>query len=1119
MPTGFSGNLISGQSADALIDHAPRSASLRTALTRWWRRHVERIGPASSPRALYSSATALLSLLEYRELPGLFVLNGTACGALAPSVALMATPWHESPDTRWRDAVRHAIDTGSGWCFCFNGRVLRLVDARRTYARRYLEFDLSVALADERLVALLATIFHADAVEVGEQGPSRSPSRLDTMIDRSARETLAVCHNLKEGVLDALGSLMEGLVLASGRRSRRPDLQAMHEQALTLVYRLLFLLFAEARRLVPTWHPIYRDSYSLDSLCSLVQTDTEPPAVWETLQAIWRLAHAGCEADDLKVTAFNGRLFSPRETPLGDGPRVDDHHARRAILALATAPGPARQDGRRRVAYRDLGVEELGAVYENVLDYVPQVSHAEGGPTIVLRAGGVRRKATGTFYTPRSLTDFLVRRTLHPLVADANPDTILRLRVLDPTMGSGAFLVGACRYLANAYEASLLRVGACGPTEIDDRDRVSFRRLVAQRCLFGVDLNPMAVQLARLSLWLTTLAADRPLSFLDHRLICGDSLIGATPDDILRQPPGTATPTRASRPATLPLFDTSALRTAAQHVVPIRARLASEPDDTVAVVREKDRTLASLTHTEAPWTRWVRLADLWCACWFWDERSRPDRATYLELAGSITTGGGSLPRPVTKRLLDQAGAIAAGGQFCHWPLQFPEAFFEMDGAPRADAGFDAILGNPPWEMLRADTDADGPGRERTHRHLARMMRFIRSSGIYREHQQGHPNQYQLFVERAVQLARPAGRIGLVLPWGLAGDVGSASLRRLLLQRCHTDTVVGFDNSEGIFPIHRSVRFLLLTTTKGAVEHPRVQCRFGERDPSALDDISDAGRDDPRTRWLTLDAGLLERLSGPDLSIPYLKTREDLALVERLHREHSSLEASPGWGAEFGRELNATDDRGHFARHRGPSPTLLPVLDGKHVEPFFAHVQRADRAIHLTEASRLVDPVRTFRRPRLAYRDVASATNRLTLLAAIVPSGCLTTHTLFCLRTPLRRDEQDVLCGLLNSYVANYLVRLRVSSHVTVGIMRRLPVPRPDVDAETFQELGRLSRRLAARPLGDALFDSAEYIQLQCLAANLYRLTQTEFEYVLGTFPLIDANARAATLRAFRQMTN
>ncbi|MBI3263041.1 MAG: N-6 DNA methylase [Acidobacteria bacterium] len=1114
MPAGFSGNLISGQYAEGLIDQAPRVASLRTALSRWWRHHVESFGPASSPRALYGSATALLSLLEYRELPGLVLRNGAACGEMAPAVALMANPWHESPDTRWRDAVRHAIEAGREWCFCFNGRVLRLIDARRTYARRYVEFDLPVALGDERIVALLAAVFHASAVDVGDHPSSRTPSRLDEIIGRSAQETLAVCRNLKEGVLEALGSLVEGLALASGRRSRRPDLQATHEQALTLVYRLLFLFFAEAQRLVPTWHPIYRDSYSLDGLCSLMQAGTEPPAVWETLQAIWRLAHAGCEADDLKVTAFNGRLFSPRETPLGDGPRVDDRHARRAILALATAPGPGRQEGRRRVAYRDLGVEELGAVYENVLDYVPQVSHAGGSPTVVLRPGGVRRKATGTFYTPRSLTDFLVRRTLHPLVADAHPDAILRLRVLDPTMGSGAFLVGACRYLATAYEEALLRIGACGSTEIDNRDRVSFRRLIAQRCLFGVDLNPMAVQLARLSLWLTTLAADRPLSFLDHRLICGDSLVGAAPDDILRQPPGTATYARATQLAALPLFETSALRTAVQHVVPIRARLANEPDDTVAAVREKDRTLAGLTRAESVWTRWLRLADLWCACWFWDDRSRPDRATYHELAEHITTGSGSLPRSVTRRLLDQAEAIAAGGQFCHWPLQFPEAFFEPDGSPRGDAGFDAVLGNPPWEMLRADTDADQVSRARTHAQLTRMMRFIRSSGIYQAHQQGHPNQYQLFVERAAQLTRSGGRIGLVLPWGLAADVGSASLRRLLLQRCHTDTLIGFDNTEGIFPIHRGVRFLLVTTTKDTAARPRVQCRFGERDPSALDDLGDARGDDSQTRSLMLDAGLLERLSGPDLSIPYLRTREDLALVERLHAEHPPLEDPRGWAAEFGRELNATEDRGEFARHPGSSPDILPVLDGKHIAPFCADLQHADRAITTSAASRLVDATRTFRRPRLAYRDVASPTNRLTLIAAIVPSGCLTTHTLFCLRTPLRRDEQEALCALLNSYVANYLVRLRVSSHVTVGIMRRLPVPRPDADSETFRELGRLSRRLAARPLGDALFDSAEYIRLQCLAAKLYQLKPTEFEYVLSTFPLVPEAAKRTTLRIF-----
>jgi type I restriction-modification system DNA methylase subunit len=213
------------------------------------------------------------------------------------------------------------------------------------------------------------------------------------------------------------------------------------------------------------------------------------------LQAIARLAHAGCRAGDLRVTPFNGRLFAPSRTPLADRRDLDDEAARRAVLALSTRPAPDRA-GRERIAYRDLGVEQLGAVYETLLDYEPRiepeprrsvqsdrdVSPAPVGPVegarppaarplerprsrVSLVRGSSIRKATGSFYTPQPLADYLVRRTLGPLVRDAAPGDILRLRVVDPAMGSGAFLVAACRYLADAYETALLRTGGCAASD------------------------------------------------------------------------------------------------------------------------------------------------------------------------------------------------------------------------------------------------------------------------------------------------------------------------------------------------------------------------------------------------------------------------------------------------------------------------------------------------------------------------------------------------------------------------------------------------------------------------------------------------------------------------------
>jgi hypothetical protein len=408
------------------------------------------------------------------------------------------------------------------------------------------------------------------------------------------------------------------------------DLHATFEQALTIVYRILFLLFAEARGLVPLWHHVYRNSYSLETLQATAEAAGPASGLWDTLRAISRLAHAGCRAGDLRVTPFNGRLFAPARTPLAERRNLDDEAARRAVLALATRRA-LDGAGRERIAYRDLGVEQLGAVYETLLDYEPIVTpDLKVGPTfgrstkcrpelqlgrhgVVLQRGSGLRKATGTFYTPQPIAEYLVRRTLGPLVNDAPPDRILAMRIVDPAMGSGAFLVAACHYLARAYETAFVRAGGCLPNDFGPAEQASIRRLVAERCLYGVDMNPMAVQLARLSIWLTTLAADRPLTFLDHHLQIGDSLLGAWLAQLrhahdLRR--------RARTTETLPLFDTSAVDWALREVLPVRFTLSSAPDDTLDQVRTKERALAALVRRDAALSKWKRVADLWCARWF-----------------------------------------------------------------------------------------------------------------------------------------------------------------------------------------------------------------------------------------------------------------------------------------------------------------------------------------------------------------------------------------------------------------------------------------------------------------------------------------------------------------------
>jgi hypothetical protein len=649
-------------------------------------------------------------------------------------------------------------------------------------------------------------------------------------------------------------------------------------------------------------------------------------------------------------------------------------------------------------------------------------------------------------------------------------------------MGSGAFLVAACRYLADAYEGAAIAAGDWAPHEVGESERALFRRRVAERCVYGVDLNPMAVQLARLSLWLATLAGDRPLSFLDHRLMTGDSLIGVWLARLARPPARH----RFDRPSTGPtLFEGEAIVGALREALPVRFSLESTPNDTLAQVRAKERAYAAAAGRDAALGRWKQVADVWCASWF--SRGVP-AAAFGAIADALLHDSGPLPRRTVEACVTAAADASRRHGFFHWELECPEVFFHDTGARLANPGFDAVIGNPPWNIVHADAQS--------------LLRFARDAGVYQAHGDGHANRYQLFVERALALTRSGGRIGLVLPWGFAADHGSAALRRLVMTRADVDAIVAIENTRGIFPIHRRVRFALVSATAGAPTR-ETACTFGVEDPAILESIDDATASGPRP--VRLSPSTIERLSGPAMAVPYVRTAADLAIAERAASLFRPLGDPSGWGAAFGRELNATDDRALFrADARG-----WPLVEGRHLSPFRVATESTGRRVTPADARRALGE--RCGRARLAYRDVANATNRVTLIAAILPPRCVSTHTVFCLRTPFAARDQQFLCGVFNSLVANFLVRLRVTTHVTTAIVERLPLPRGDAAPAAAAEIAALARLLARRD------NPVAVARLNALVARLYQLTSAEFEHVLETFPLIEQAERARALECFARL--
>ena len=372
MLAGLSGSLLSHYFAEHLLfaefagrlgeDSAERA---HKALGLWWRDQGSHLGPASSLRALTEQAAAPLANLLGFELQrdNSLVFNATR-------IPMVIGPWDDSLDSLWRNALRAGIAAQAPWCVCTNGHVLRIVDTARPYSRAYVQFDVERILQNSRAFAVMWGVLRAEAFRTarGER------TLVHQIAQSSALHGAAVSRSLRLGVIGAVQHLLSGLLETKLRpgavRAQGVDLWAGLDEALTLAYRILFLMFAEARGLVPNWHPIYRDHYTIESLRDEAERSGKARGLWEALQAISRLAHRGCRAGTLIVPAFNGRLFSPAHAPLAESCAIDDERARAALLALSTgAAGP--KSARIRIDYRDLGVEQLGAVYESVLEYEP----------------------------------------------------------------------------------------------------------------------------------------------------------------------------------------------------------------------------------------------------------------------------------------------------------------------------------------------------------------------------------------------------------------------------------------------------------------------------------------------------------------------------------------------------------------------------------------------------------------------------------------------------------------------------------------------------------------------------------------------------------------------------
>jgi hypothetical protein len=297
------------------------------------------------------------------------------------------------------------------------------------------------------------------------------------------------------------------------------------------------------------------------------------------------------------------------------------------------------------------------------------------------------------------------------------------------------------------------------------------------------------------------------------------------------------------------------------------------------------------------------------------------------------------------------------------------------------------------------------------------------------------------------------------------------------------------------------------TNGGSTERLDFQCGLQKAD------VLDRLPSDPGERashdHLSVSRSRLESWDPEHLTVPEMAHPQALAIFTRAAASLPRLSSPEGWGAKFGRELNATDDRPHFISKQ--ERDAIPIVEGKHLQPFQVMVDHSAAYVPRAVAATLIDPHTSFDRVRLAYRDVASATNRVTLIAALLPRHTLSTHTVFCLKTALDAHARWCLLALLNSLPANYLVRLSVTTHVTTALMARLPVPRPSRKSAAFAELVTLARTLADKGIDAA---PEAYARLNAIAATLYGLTTEQYEHVVASFPLLTQELRSQCVTAY-----
>jgi hypothetical protein len=961
-------------------------------------------------------------------------------------------------------------------------------------------------------------------------------------------------------------------------------------EGLVLVYRLLFILRLEsaadpARAFSFASTSLWRNTLSPNrALGPLVRRHLDHGhdtgrLLEDGLRTIFGVFRDGLSCSELSVAPLGGALFGVQATPILDQVTWGERAVALLLdrLLWTTPKGRARE----RVHYGALDVEDLGRVYEALLELEPGIttepmarmrraklevvipvqrvtryhrirptSDDDDGVTRVtwvedIPAGrfylrvGLGRKASGSYYTPHAFVRFLVRETLAPQIASRSPDNdpdpaaILALKVVDPATGSGHFLVEACRFLGEALYAACRLCDEYATTAEDTatnaqpddrahllgraeslRKRVAdlpdpdglllaympsraseggesgvsqsralaiCRRLVAVHCLYGVDSNRLAIELAKLSLWLESYAEGLPLTFLDHRLVHGDSVGGAFFAALATLPVGGGQlDPLLAQGVSGRLGD--ALWAALYEVRALQATVGANATDLILKGAAKQRLDAALRPLRL-------LARAWSGAVMLAVREADDE--WLALARAVAATG-CWPENLTAR---QAAMLAAGCQTLSWDLTFPEVFWP-NGATEAAGGFDAVLSNPPWDMIQPNTADFLAGIDlrildaatkplaqaiekrlladpatasafrdylaaftRQHRLIDRLYQYQRF-GAHGAAMGGKLDSYRVFAERMVQLTGGAGAIGMLVPSAFHANEGATGVRQLYLEQTRIECCLSFENRRKLFDIHSRLKFALVVAWRPGPT-TKLRCGFYLTEFAEISDPS---------RLMEYDRDFIHASGGAYETLLELRGAADLRMARRMFRDRQRF---GGWtercGVLLSRELHMTDDAGRFSLAVNVLGTNRQQLDanaavklrrngylvlheGKTIHQFSDRWDTAPRyVVALSGLTNKPQAIVNTQYYRAACREIARSTDERTAIAALLPPGVLCGHTISVERRPAGRPNAAALSvvAVMNSFAFDWMLRQKAAIHVSLYILADLPSPQLEPEADRF----------------------------------------------------------------------